>query len=310
MYPSDVAFTSGTFLPFSELPCLHLNLTFTSPRRSCLILVLRHLLCNFISLGSRNNLPSPSSLRTTAQHLYQHSSQPRRCASTDILRACPSASAPVVTPSHRDCSFDSVLTMASQPELSDDAEVQRLLSELKQYTPNIPIANLDQPAPVVQKLWGDLHFAWWRATVQRLSQSSEDSPVPNWAKWIQAHTTPACLDVALHWVFGEQWMNIGASGAKENPYSRIATVAKRLGLDPASHSTPWLLFLFLGTDVLSSPKCMKTISAFIGHQPASFDPNVLLCAINDKAVRRHGLDNIHSAPQVRRKDVIRTISGK
>lgn len=198
--------------------------------------------------------------------------------------------------------------MASQPDVSEDAEVHRLLSELKQYTPSV--GNLDQPATAVQQLWTDLHFAWWKATVAALPPTSDESALPSWGTWIQAHTTPAGLDVALHWVFGSTWMDIGVSGVKDNPYARIKTIANRLGMDLANQSTPWLLFLFLGTEVLSSVRALKIFSAWLGRRPSLQDPAVLFATINDKAVLRHGINNIVMAPKIMRADLNHAMDGK
>ncbi|KAF7548862.1 hypothetical protein G7046_g8530 [Stylonectria norvegica] len=88
---------------------------------------------------------------------------------------------------------------------------------------------------------------------------------------------------------------------KENPYPRIRTIAERLGLG-GRRGTPWLLFLYLGPEMLSIIRLRKEFSAWLGR-PHSIDPEAILSLLNEKAVRRHGLNITDYPPQVTREDV-------
>lgn len=104
-------------------------------------------------------------------------------------------------------------------------------------------------------------------------------------------------------------MVAGSVGGSSNPYSRLGTLAERLDLQGDS-GMPWLLFVYFHMDILSSLKTLKRLSGWLGHQPSNFVVNDFLADLNDRAVRRHGLENLERPPMIERADLLGAITGK
>lgn len=120
--------------------------------------------------------------------------------------------------------------------------------------------------------------------------SNADPPLHDWAGWVVKQFSEPTLDLFLNKLFGVQWREISISSEQNryNPARTCQSVAKRLDLGNYTNP-PWLLFLYLGQDTLTSSFNMKELSAFLSRQP-ELSAEDFLAQVRDEAFRRHGID--------------------
>lgn len=190
----------------------------------------------------------------------------------------------------------------SSRQVLDDAVVAQLLVDLRKHE-NAHNDALDNPVSV---LWERLHTAWWNVT-KRINSADPDSTSTatyNWPAWnIVQHTKPS-LVFFLKKTYKAKWLSLkaGRRKVKDDPTPRLITVATRLGLGDKQEPL-WLLFLYLGPDVMTSPKTTKELSAWLGKwDDVETQRELILSWIWEETLARWDTDN-DEPPMPERVDI-------